>query len=412
MRIAFLSTVFIGEYGVTRIVANQLPYLVAGGHKVDLFACDLDVSLVPAGVRAVRVPTHFKGVGRALELGNYDVVVACTDPFYKIVAGLHLKAVTIAYEHGYIPVELTIPEERESHRKMVEARVSEIYPAFTAVVTISRYAVDYIRWPKAMVLYNGGDHFAKLGGAATAKIASTAATAQGNNVAPLTKTATLTKTAPLTVLMVTRFRTTEWLYKGLDELCRLKGDLGEGYNIVVVGGGDNDTYAKLAACGIDARPPVKDPAKMAELYNSCDVLVSFSKCEMFNLPLVEAGFAHKPALALNVCAHPEVTPFVFESYEGIRDYLKNATAESLNADGEKMFQFVDGKFRSEYNGKRFAEIVNEVCPAPANGRASFAFHFYWMFWKLRNFVRVGIYQKLRAAGSHKCCDSKCRGEAE
>lgn len=385
MRIAFLSTVFIGEYGVTRIVANQLPYLVAAGHKVDLYACDLDNSLVPLGVRAVRVPTHFKGVGRALESGNYDVVVACTDPFYKIVADLKLDAATIAYEHGYIPVELTIPEERESHRKMVEARVGKIYPAFTAVVTISRYAVEYIRWPKAMVLYNGGDHFAKLGGAATAKIASTAATAQGNNV------------APLTVLMVTRFRTTEWLYKGLDELCRLKKDLGDGYKVVVVGGGDSETYAKLSACGIDARPPVKDPVQMAQLYAECDVLVSFSKCEMFNLPLVEAGFAHKPALALNLCAHPEVTPFVFDDYEGIRDYLKNATARSLGDDGEKMFAFVDGKFRSEYNGRRFAEIVAEVCPAPQNRSPGFAFGFYWMFWKLRNFVRVHAYQKLRAA---------------
>ena len=86
---------------------------------------------------------------------------ACTEQFFELVAGWKLDAVTVAYEHGYIPVELTVPEEREQHRKMIEERVSRIYPAFNYVVTISKYAVDYIRWPEAFVLYNGADHFAK-----------------------------------------------------------------------------------------------------------------------------------------------------------------------------------------------------------------------------------------------------------
>ncbi|WP_290745572.1 glycosyltransferase family 4 protein [Fibrobacter sp. UBA4309] len=373
MRIALLSTVFIGEYGVTRILENQLPYLLADGHQVDLYACDLDRSLVPAGVRAVRVPTHFRGVALALKAGNYDVVVACTDPFYKIVADLKLDAVTVAYEHGYIPAELTIPEEREQHRKMVEARIGEIYPAFTAVVTISRYAAEYIGWPAARVLYNGGDHFAKL----------------------LPAGSLVAHEGPVRVLMVTRYRTTEWLYKGLDDLCRLKKDLGDSYEVTVVGGGDAVTCAKLTAAGVAARAAISDSRKMAELYADCDVLVSFSKCENFNLPLVEAGFAHRPALALAVCAHPEVTPFVFESYEGIRDYLKNATRETLDADGEKMFQFVEKRFRSEENGKGFAALLRELCPNPAGKRAGCVLGLYHAFWDLRDFVRNRIYRKLR-----------------
>lgn len=380
MRIALLSTVFIGEYGVTRILENQLPYLLADGHQVDLYACDLDRRLVPAGVRAVRVPTHFRGVALALKAGNYDVVVACTDPFYKIVADLKLDAVTVAYEHGYIPVELTIPEEREQHRKMVEARIGEIYPAFTAVVTISRYAAQYIGWPAARVLYNGGDHFAKL----LPTGSQVPAGLDNGNVA-----------RRIRILAVTRYRTTEWLYKGLDDLCRLKKDLGDGYEITVVGGGDAVTCAKLAEAGVAARAAISDSRKMAELYADCDVLVSFSKCENFNLPLVEAGFAHRPALALAVCAHPEVTPFVFESYEGIRDYLKNATRETLAADGEKMFQFVEKRFRSEENGKGFAALLRELCPNPAGKRAGCVLGLYRAFWDLRDFVRTRIYQKLR-----------------
>ena len=406
MRIALLSTVFIGEYGVTRILENQLPYLLADGHQVDLYACDLDRRLVPAGVRAVRVPTHFRGVALALKAGNYDVVVACTDPFYKIVADLKLDAVTVAYEHGYIPVELTIPEEREQHRKMVEARIGEIYPAFTAVVTISRYAAKYIGWPAARVLYNGGDHFAKLLPAESQVPAGSDNGTVGSQVPAGLDNGNVGSQVPvgldngnvarrIRILAVTRYRTTEWLYKGLDDLCRLKKDLGDGYEITVVGGGDADTCAKLESAGIDARAAISDPHAMAELYDGCDVLVSFSKCENFNLPLVEAGFAHKPALALNVCAHPEVTPFVFESYEGICDYLKKATRETLAADGAKMFQFVEGRFRSEDNGKKFAALLRELCPNPAGKRAGCVLGLYRAFWDLRDFVRTRIYQKLR-----------------
>lgn len=401
MRIAVLTTVFIGEYGVTRVLENQLKYLVADRHCVDLFACDLDRRLVPKGVHAVRVPTHFKGVAGALRAGRYDVVIACTDPFYKIVADLKLDAVTIAYEHGYIPVELTIPEEREGHRKMVEARVGEIYPAFTAVVTISRYAAQYIRWPKAVVLYNGGDHFAKLLPAENVRNAAAVGTPAGLQESGGTSaempvgTPAGTPAARIRILAVTRFRTTEWLYKGLDDLCRLKKDLGDGYEVIAVGGGDADTCARLERAGVDARAAISDPEKMAELYRDCDAVVSFSKCENFNLPLVEAGFAHRPGLALNVCAHPEVTPFVFDSYDAIRDYFKSATRESLAADGEKMFGFVNTRFRSDDNGRRFAQLVDDLCPEPRGRHARPVFFGYWLFWTVRDFVRTKIYKKLR-----------------
>ena len=148
---------------------------------------------------------------------------------------------------------------------------------------------------------------------------------------------------------------------------------------------------------------------MARLYEGCDLLVSFSRCEMFNLPLAEAGFAHRPALALNVCAHPEVTPFVFDGYEGIRDYIAGATPESLRADGEKMFAFVDARFRWEMNAQRFLEFLegiskpaNSVNPAnaaciskPENAprppkksrRPSPLFYVRWTFWQCREFVR-------------------------
>lgn len=379
MRIAFLSTFFVGEYGVTRVVAAQMPLLVSAGHQVDLYACFLDKSLVARGVRAVRVPTHFKGLREALLRGQYDVVIACTEQFFSLIADWHLDAITVAYEHGYIPVELTIPAEQEQHRKMIEERINRIYPAFNYVVTISQYAVDYIRWPKAFVLYNGADHFAKV-----------------RNVMG-TSGAANAKEGPIRVLAVSRYREVEWEGKGLDDLCRLKKDLGDKVDITIVGGGDEVTSKKLADAGIRGLGIIRNPVEMAKIYADSDVLVSFSRCEMFNLPLAEAGFAHKPALALNVCAHPEVTPFVFNSYELIRGYLAFSTAESLHRDGEKMFQFVDAKFRWEMNATRLQKFLEGVCPNAKGESPKPLFYVRWYFWTIREFVRSTVIPVLKKA---------------
>ena len=407
MRIAFLSTFFVGEYGVTRVLAAQMPLLVAAGHHVDLYACFLDKSLVAKGVHAVRVPTHFRGLRECLWRGAYDVVVACTEQFFSLIAGWELNAVTVAYEHGYIPVELTVPAEREQHRQMIEERVSRIYPAFDYVLTISKYAVDYIRWPKAFVLYNGADHFAKALSNCSRDSAGKDSAAGLNSISG--KNCAASTVPPVRVLAVCRYREVEWEGKGMDDFCRLKKDLGDRVDITVVGGGDAVTCKKLADAGVRGLGAVKDPVEMARLYEGCDVLVSFSRCEMFNLPLAEAGFAHRPALALNVCAHPEVTPFVFPGYEEIRDYIAGATAQSLRADGENMFAFVDRRFRWEMNAQRFLEFLERISkpadsmsPANAAGiskpenaprspkksrKPSPLFYVRWTFWQGREFVR-------------------------
>ena len=112
---------------------------------------------------------------------------------------------------------------------------------------------------------------------------------------------------------------------------------------------------------------------------------------------------------MNVCAHPEVTPFVFPGYEEIRDYIAGATAQSLRADGEKMFAFVDRRFRWEMNARRLLEFLERISkPADSMSPANVAgiskpenaprspkksrkpsplFYVRWMFWQCREFVR-------------------------
>ena len=369
MRIAILTSVFMPEFGVARVIASQLPYLVKAGLNIDLYACELDSKMLCDGVYAVRVPTHLRHLRSALIHGHYDVIIAHTDPFYRFLAECNCGAKTIGFEHGYPPVDLCPIEEREIRLKEIGDRLGEIYPALTRVVTISHYGAEYLKWPTADIIYNGADHYEKNYGAKS----------KDNSGA-------------IKLLAVTRYRKGEWKYKGLESIIRLKKDLGDRCEITVVGRGDEESRKALLNAGIKIAGMVSDE-ELALYYSSSDALVSFSQWELFNLPLAEAGFAHTPALALNVCAHPEVTPFVFSSYEGVRDYLMQSTKGSLRLDGEKMYGFVSSRFRWEQNVQSLLEVIKSVAPESNNKRASLFKSLIWLFWNTRESLRQKIYKK-------------------
>ncbi len=371
MRIAILTSVFVPEFGVARVIASQMPHLVAAGIAVDLYACELDRGLLCDGVRAVRVPTHLKGLKTALSHGHYDVIVAHTDPFYKFLAENKFGALTVGYEHGYPPVDLCLPEERQQRLAEIGDRLGSIYPALTQLVTISSYAVEYLQWPRAKVIYNGADHYNAGSGNFRSECSG-----------------------PIVLLAVSRFRKVEWLYKGIGYLCDLKRDLGDMVRITLVGRGDEESTEKLQQAGVEVIGMVSEE-RLGELYRSCDALVSFSQWELFNLPLAEAGFAHKPAFAFKKGPHPEVTLFSYNTYEEIRDYLKNSTRESLRADGEKMFAHVDANFRWTYNGEKFVALLKEMCPVETGKKASVLLKLDWLRWNARELLRQKVYKKIR-----------------
>jgi glycosyltransferase involved in cell wall biosynthesis len=369
MRIAILTSVFMPEFGVARVIASQLPYMVKAGLKIDLYACELDRKMLCDGVCAVRVPTHLRGLRSALIHGHYDVIIAHTDPFYRFLAECDCGAKTIGFEHGYPPVDLCPAEEKEARLKEIGNRLGEIYPALTKVVTISRYGAEYLKWPTADIIYNGADHYEKSYGA------------KGKDIS-----------GPIQLLAVTRYRKGEWKYKGLENILQLKKDLGDRCEITVVGRGDEESKKTLLDAGIKIAGIISDE-ELAGYYSASDALVSFSQWELFNLPLAEAGFAHTPALALNVCAHPEVTPFVFSSYEGVRAYLMQSTKGSLRLDGEKMYSFVSERFRWEQNVQNLLDVIKSVAPESNNKKASFAKSLTCFFWNAREALRQNIYKK-------------------
>ena len=66
MRIAILTSMYRAEFGVARVIASQLPFLVDAGFEIDLYACELDRTMLCPGVHAVREGEelgHFRGMG-------------------------------------------------------------------------------------------------------------------------------------------------------------------------------------------------------------------------------------------------------------------------------------------------------------------------------------------------------------
>ena len=77
-----------------------------------------------------------------------------------------------------------------------------------------------------------------------------------------------------------------------------------------------------------------------------DVFVSCSLWEGFNLPLVEAQALGTLGLALDTGAHPEVTPFVMSSLDGMRTFIAMCAQDRarLSMLAHAGYQFVRGRF--------------------------------------------------------------------
>lgn len=365
MRVAILTAVFTRDYGVTRVIAAQVPAFLDAGHSVDIYACDITNHPQIAGVRVVRVPTHLRGVETALRHGAYDLIIAHTHPFYALLPKLHAYAFTIAYEHGQPPPELYHEPER-SARETLARQLAEVQKTSHAVATISHFAAQRIDRPDVQVMYNGADHLPRL-----------------ENEEACTD-------GPIRILCVSRFGKGEQAYKGLDSLANMAKSLGDAFEVELVGTGPDEERQKLENAGLRVRS-FCDDRQLALAYGSCDVLVSLSCFENFNLPLAEAGFYRKPALALDLAAHPEVTPFVFANALEMEAYLRKSTRESLRQDGERMFAYVDARFRWSEHRRKWKEWIQGLAIVESGKRhPSICNQLLWAFWIARETLRRSI----------------------
>ena len=157
-------------------------------------------------------------------------------------------------------------------------------------------------------------------------------------------------------------------YKDLDELVEIYKEARSKdarIKLAVVGYGGEEDRRILQANGVV--PLLNVPKeKMALLYSSCDLYVTATKWEGFDLPLAEAQFFGKPVVAYSIGAHPELckngeSGFLVNSKEEfVEKVIKIANNPSLHKTLSTRAKIQSEKFTWERTVAECLAVVEEV----------------------------------------------------
>lgn len=323
MKILVLVAHWDDGFGVARVARAQVERLAARGHEV-VIGCFSRRMAAPPSVPVVQIPWKAWGLRTFLEQGGWDHVIAHTQEFMEAIAGCS-GPVRIIYDHGEPPPEY-FPAERAAREAIIRRRREHLAPSVDHVICISEFEKRSLGHDAAVVLHNGADH----------REHRMPATGESPRTAP-----------PWHLLCISRMWAGEREYKGLGDLVPLAAALRPGWVTTLAGRGSEDDRSFFEEVGLQV---VLNPSdeELERRIRECDALVSLSRWEGFNLPLVEAGIVGKPAYALDWGAHREVVPYVFSTIEELAGHLRAATRASLDADGASTREFVS-RFRWDRN---------------------------------------------------------------
>ena len=106
--------------------------------------------------------------------------------------------------------------------------------------------------------------------------------------------------------------------------------------------------------------------RMRQVYVGCDIYVTASRWEGFNLPVLEAQYFGKPVLAYDLAAHPEVvkpgeTGFLVKDQESFENNLRELVAdpglrERMGAKGREWA----GRFNWMDCARNFERLLEDV----------------------------------------------------
>ena len=172
---------------------------------------------------------------------------------------------------------------------------------------------------------------------------------------------------PLRVGTLMRLGEGESKYKGVD----LFADLVEtsrgrdGIEFAIMGRGTDADRDRWESLGVEVHLNATDEERAVYL-RDLDVLVSPSMWEGFNLPLVEAQASGTVAVAFDVGAHPETTPFLASSLDDATRLLRawNNDRDQLERAGSRSYRFARSKFTWDYTSRLLATHLDEVAPTP------------------------------------------------
>jgi glycosyltransferase involved in cell wall biosynthesis len=338
MKILFLSKFMSQGFGVSEVIqhlsscleeigweVNVLCEINDGNFKVTTFSSDFSLAHVQAEIDRIKP----------------DVICAHTTPYIELLPHLDFSGKTIVYEHGEPSPELFGFDQAE--RQQIKRNKQRIYNQVSGVVAISDFIRTDIEYLESTVIYNGCDHIIDLG---------------------MKKKSDIMDARPLSIGVLSRLGMGESFYKNTElilDLAQMKN-----FELTLLGRGDLNEAKKYTKAGIRVILNANNEERLSFLRNT-DVLVSPSLWEGFNLPAVEAQACGTVALAYDVGAHPEVTPFIASNTHDMKRMLKNWEADrnQLYQDSLAVYSFARSEFNWDRSAKIFAEFVLNLSEARA-----------------------------------------------
>jgi len=347
LNIAILTIRLMKGFGVDTVVDQQATLLSKLGHRVTVFTVYHDAEYFKSGAYHVKIIVeNMSNFLFFLKNARFDVVMAHTSPFFEILPFIRPYSFTVAYEHGSPEPSFFPGADGKARQCIKDYRCWSVYPDVHSVVAISNFVAEDIKWPWATVIYNGADHLKT--DEVIRGFVDTESLAGNYNINP----------NKFKILCVSRFGDGEANYKGIDTFVKFKKLFKHDsrYEFIVLGRGTEEEKALIEKKGIKV---IINATKeeLISAYKLCDIFVSFSKWEGFNLPVVEASSYGKPAFAIDCCCHSEVTPLVFSDYRAMAKKINSLSKDDLSSYGRGCKDFVS-RFTWKKNVSKLAEFFS------------------------------------------------------
>lgn len=305
-------------FGVDLVIHEQAVRLVQRGYPVTVFPAwktgmydNQPYALKPLTQSSDEPIQYFSPefMNRSFDIMNRTRVgiwMIHTPPFYYWLT--HLPAPVIMVEHGSPPGRFFKYRQGKALDAQTRKRQRHTFRSTRpgdGLIAISNYIRSELPrdvQPAATVIHNGADHYPRA----------------SRDAAQAWRRKLEIRSRDIMVLWVGRIQPEKdpQPYKGLGDLLRMvPGLLESNRKIRVVVAGKGDPAAKDRLVAMNVTPIFNVPRDdMPGLYAAADIFLSTSAWEGFNLPLAEAQYQGTPAVAFNICAHPEV---VMNGYSGI-----------------------------------------------------------------------------------------------
>lgn len=365
MRIGFLTERMLRGFGVDLVIDQLAQGLAARGHQVTVYASVSDGSYAADTYRVKLIPTatssffprYDVAAQRHLSFLNSegpDAWLVHTFPFFALLP--RLKAPSIAVEYG-VSSTAGFPAKIRANFAYVKFMQERVYlRGARRIVTISEYLKRQLPpglAGKASVIYLGADHYqrqsAGAGGEALRKQLGVGE-------------------KDILMLYIGRLSSADQPYKGTAELAELGRVLaGEDkrLRLLMVGFGgqrEQNWLEKTGAQVITNAPAEQMPA----IYTACDIYVTASHWEGFDLPLVEAQSFGKPVVALDIGAHPEVmadgeSGLLAADLDGLGQALRRlASNDDLRTRMGEAARGVAERFKWKTTVTAYEQLIKEV----------------------------------------------------